>query len=174
MRPLLRDLIHRLGEARSDLLVVWLALVAFMIGGCRTRGETTAESKARAALVLAKVKRERESMGCHVDLATAQAESRRRRRPLVLWVNLACSQHPELRRQLNEAVHCHVPSRDNDRSPRLLIRGEDGTEWFVPPEKIGPDTAQRIRAKWQAESIKKSVNPRGVTRPVLFSLQQSQ
>ncbi|MSR53899.1 MAG: hypothetical protein EXS09_11515 [Gemmataceae bacterium] len=145
--------------ARDDL-VVRLALIAFLIGGGMARGENLSQPQARATLALAKAKRDREATSCFTDRASAVAESRRTRKPLVLWVGVTCAKHAEIRRDLSDAIHCHVPEQHGDGAPRIVIEGADGTEWFVPAEKINARTAGRIRAKWsgtQAELLRKDM-----------------
>jgi hypothetical protein len=151
MRSLLRDFFRHARSARNDILFAWLALLLVAIGGCAiARGEEMPEASARAALALAKAKRERETMSCFSDYETAAAESQRRGKPLVLWVGVKCVDHPRLRRDLADAVHCHLTVQRGDRTPRVVIQGADGIEWFVRPEKIGRETARRIREKWEA------------------------
>lgn len=148
MRSWLRDFAGQVQAARDDLFVVWLALFAFLIGGCTARGESIAEAKARATLALTKAKRDREATSCFTDLASAKIEARRTRKPLVLWVDVTCAEHAELRRELADAIHCHLPELQGDKSPRIVFEAADGTEWFVRAEKIDARTAARIRAKW--------------------------
>lgn len=150
MRSLLRDFINQFRSARNDLFFAWLALVAFLIGGCSARG---GEDQARAALALAKAKRERETASCFADYEAAVAAAKRADKHLVLWVGMKCSDHPRLRRELNDAIHCHVPSRHGDRTPRLEIEGADGIGWFVRAEKIGPDTSRKVREKWAGRKV---------------------
>lgn len=150
MRSLLGDFVNQFRSARNDLFFAWLALVAFLIGGCTARGE---DSEARAALALAKAKRERESTSCYVDFEAAVAAARRADKHLVVWVGMKCSDQPRLRRELSDAIHCHVPSQHGDRTPRVVIQGADGIEWFVRLEKIGPDTARKIREKWSGPKV---------------------
>ena len=184
MHSWLRDVVAFVRRARNDLLLVWLALVAFTLGGCVARGEGSPsplrgggwgegfrvadkplspdpsprssergdEATARVRLVLAKAKRERQSSNCFTDHAAAVAEARRLKKPLVLWVAVKCSEHTRLRSELSDAVHCHVAQQNRDHTPRIVIEGGDGVEWFVRPDKIGPDTAWKIRAKWRAPS----------------------
>ena len=59
MRSLLRDVVEQVHAARNDLFFAWLAFAAFTIGGC-TAAQATSRTmaKARAALALAKAKRE--------------------------------------------------------------------------------------------------------------------
>lgn len=151
MFTLLRDFVQFFRDARYDLLLVWLALAGFVAGGgCTTARGEDAEATARAALALAKAKRDREAAGCFTDYEEAAAAARRLKKPLVLWVGMTCADHPGLRRELGDAVHCHIPRHGRDRAPRVVIRGADGVEWFVRAEKIGPDTARKIREKWAA------------------------
>lgn len=151
MFSLLRDFGRFFRDARYDLLLVWLALAGFAAGGgCTTARGEDAEATARAALALAKAKRDREAVGCFADYEAAAAEARRLKKPLVLWVGMTCADHPGLRRELGDAVHCHLPRRGRDPAPSLVIPGADGVEWFVRSEKIGPDTARKVRAKWAA------------------------
>ncbi len=128
MRSWLRDFARQMRSARDDLFVVWLALLAYLVGGCTARGENLPEAQARATLALAKAKRDREATSCFTDLASAKLESRRTRKPLVLWVGVTCAEHGELRRDLKDAIHCHVREHDGDRSPRIVIEAGDGTE----------------------------------------------
>lgn len=151
MRSFCRDLKCHLAAARPDLTLVWLMLLGFAVGGCSAaRGAGRGEAQARAALALAKAKRDRQAASCFTDYAAAVAETRKTNRPLVLWVGMTCSEHPQLRAGLADAVHCHLPERGRDGAPRVVIQGADGVEWFVRAEKIGPATARQIRAKWQA------------------------
>ena len=149
MRSFLRDLAFQVRSARGDIIVAWLVLLVFTVGGCAVaRGEETPESISRAALALAKAKREREAASCHFDYDSAVAEARRLRKPLVLWIGVTCTEHPGLRRELNDAVHCHLSVHNNDRTPRVAIEDRDGTEWYVRAEKIGAETARKLRSKW--------------------------
>ena len=134
----------------SALLVVALVLPL-------ARGQDEAEARAKAALALAKAKRERlQSAGkgaqvptdCHTDYTAAVREAERTGKPMVLWVGVQCSDHPELRRSLKDAVHCHMARRAGQREPGVVIIGGDGIEYVVRPEKIGPNTADRIREAW--------------------------
>lgn len=148
MRSLLRYFFIEARAARTELLFAWLAFIAFLIGGCTVRGDELHEAESRAALALAKAKRERETTSCFVDYEAAVAAAKRADKHLVLWVGMKCGDHPELRRDLADAIHCHLPSQRGDRTPRIVIEGADGIEWFVRSEKIGPDTVRRIREKW--------------------------
>jgi hypothetical protein len=153
MRSLLHDIVAQIRFASYDVFLAWLAFAAFTIGGCTARGEEVQETKARAALALAKAKREREAASCFTDYEGATAEARRAHKHLVLWVGVNCTEQPGLRRELSDAVHCHLPSQYGDRTPRIVIQGADGVDWFVRPEKIGPDTARKIRAKWDGTKM---------------------
>lgn len=148
MRSLLKYFILEAHAARTDLFFAWLAFVAFLIGGCTARGDDSHEAESRAALALAKAKRERETGRCFSDYEAAIAAAKRANKHLVLWVGMKCGDHPQLRRELADAIHCHLPSQHGDRTPRIVIEGADGIEWFVPSEKIGPETVRRIREKW--------------------------
>ena len=142
--------LRELRAARRDLVIAWFAFLVLAIGGCAiARGDELSESKARAALALAKAKRDREAAICHFDYEEAVAESRRLRKPLVLWIGVKCTEHPTLRRDLRDAVHCHLASHNNDRTPRIAIEDRNGNEWYVRAENIGPDTARKLRAKAQ-------------------------
>src|SRR5262249_2191289 len=105
------------------------------------------------ALALAKAKREREATSCFADYEAAVAAAKRADKHLVVWVGMTCGDHPQLRRDLADAIHCHVPSQHGDRTARIVIEGADGVEWFVRPERIGPDTARKIRAKWAGPKV---------------------
>jgi hypothetical protein len=148
MRSLLRHFIVEARSARSDLFFAWLAFAAFLIGGCTARGDESHEAAARAVLALVKAKRERETASCFSDYEAAIAAAKRADKRLVIWVGMQCSDRPQLRRELADAIHCHLPSQHGDRTPRIVIVGADGIEWFIRPEKIGPDTARKIREKW--------------------------
>lgn len=157
MRSLLRDIFNEFFAARTDLSFAWLAFLGFAVGGCTAvRGDESHETNARSALALAKAKRERDATTCLVDYAAAIVEARRADKHLILWVGMKCSDHPQLRRELADAIHCHVPDQRGDRTPRVVIEGSNGIEWFVTPEKIGPDTVRKIREKW-----------RGIKTPIL-------
>ncbi len=146
MRSLLRDVVEQAHAARNDLFFAWLAFAAFTIGGCTAaHGDEPYMAKARAALALAKAKRERESMSCFADYDAAVAAARRFDKHLVLWVGMKCSDHPGLRRDLADAIHCHLPAQHGDRTPRVVIEGANGIEWYVRAERIGPDTVRKIR-----------------------------
>jgi hypothetical protein len=150
MRSLLRYFILEARSAGSELFFAWLAFAAFLIGGCTARGD---EAEARAALALARAKREREATSCFVDYEAAVVAAKRRDKHLVLWVGMQCSDHPQLRRDLGDAIHCHLPSQHGDRTARILIEGADGVEWFIRPEKISSETARKIRAKWAGPKV---------------------
>jgi hypothetical protein len=143
----MRFFLRELRAAKRDLLIAWLVLLLVVVGGCAiARGDELAESKSRAALALAKAKRERETTSCHFDYKIAVAESRRLRKPLVIWVGVRCAEHPALRRDLADAVHCHVAIHNADRTPRIAVEDADGNEWFVRAEKIGAETARKLRS----------------------------
>jgi hypothetical protein len=130
-----------------------IGVLALFVLSDTTFGEELDEAKARASLALAKAKREREATSCFRDYEVAATEARRTNRPLVLWVGLTCREHATLRRELADAVHCHVAKQRGDDSPRVVIQGVDGIEWFIRPEKIGSDTAKKIREKWDAPKV---------------------
>lgn len=149
----MRTFLRELQAARRDLVIAWFSLLVMAFGGCAiARGDELAESKANAALALAKAKRERETTSCHFDYEQALAESRRSRKPLVLWIGVRCTQHPTLRRELSDAVHCHVASHNNDRTPRVAIEDRDGSEWYVRAENIDAETARKLRVMWLSKS----------------------
>jgi hypothetical protein len=154
MSSLLRDIVDEFRSARTDLLIAWLAFLAFIIGGCAAvHGGEPFESKARAALALAKAKRDREATGCFADYEAAVAEAKRTDKHLVLWVGLQCADHPQIRHELADAIHCHLLSQHGDRTPRIVIQGNDGVEWYVTPEKLGPETSRKIRDKWRGPKV---------------------
>lgn len=132
----------------SALLVV--ALVVPL-----ARGQDDSEARAKAALALAKAKREREKgkgaevpADCHKDYTAAVREAERTGKPMVLWVGVQCTDHPELRKDLRNAVHCHMARRAGQREPGVVIIGGDGIEYVVRPEKINATTADKIREAW--------------------------
>jgi hypothetical protein len=55
-----------------------------------------------------------------------------------------------LRQDLSDVIHCHVAEHNGDHTPRVAVIDADENEWFVRSEKIGPDTARKLRAKWNA------------------------
>ena len=137
----------------SALLVVALVLPL-------ARGQDDSESKAKAALALAKAKRDREQSAgkgaqvptdCHTDLSAAGKECDRTGKPLVLWVGVKCDDYPDLRRNLSEAVHCHLETHSRVDGKAIVVKGTDGIEYIVTAERIGPDTAEKIKAKWKAK-----------------------
>jgi hypothetical protein len=159
MTSWLRDFRQHFAAARIDLTYAWLALVGFLIGGCTAaRGADPAEAQAKAALALAKAKRDREAASCFTDYDKAAAEARRTNKPLVLWIGVKCSAHPGLRKELADAVHCHLTAAGRDPSPRVVFQGADGIDWFVRAETINAETARRIRAKWEPPPIRPSVS----------------
>jgi hypothetical protein len=153
MPSLLRYFFIEARAARTDLFLAWLAFAAFLIGGCTARGDESHEATARAALALAKAKRERESTNCFGDYEAAVTAAKRADKHLVLWVGMKCIDQPQLRRELADAIHCHLPSQHGDRTPRVVIEGVDGIEWFVRSEKIDSETARKIRKKWAGRKI---------------------
>ena len=64
MRSWHRDIVRQVQSARFDLTLAWLALAAFLIGGCTARGQ---DAEALSALALAKAKRDREATSCFTD-----------------------------------------------------------------------------------------------------------
>lgn len=112
-------------------------------------------ARAKAALALAKAKRERveakataTEMECHKDYAAAVEEAKRLELPLVLWVGVKCKQHPELRKALTNAVHCHQESTPRYKEPAIVVQGSDGNEYFIRPENVTAETPAKIREKW--------------------------
>ena len=116
----------------------------------------SAECKAKAALALAKAKREREAVKakeqtqlvCHTDYAAAVKEAEKSGKPMVLWVGVQCADYPALRKALGNAVHCHMTERRGQKEPGIVIMGGDGIEYFVRPEKITVNTADKIKEAW--------------------------
>lgn len=119
------------------------------------RADNADELKAKASLALAKAKREREavkghaSLSCHTDMTVATREATEAGRPLVVWVGVKCSDHPSLRKALDNASHVHVAEWNGSREKKIVFQGTDGLEYFVRPEKVKTDTAGKIRAKWE-------------------------
>jgi hypothetical protein len=145
---------------RDWLTIAVLSVIVIIagIGSCKARGEDKDETKAKGALALAKAKRERETSkaaaaeaSCHTDLAKAEAEVEKSGKRLVLWVGVTCSEHPELRKLLDNAVHCRLDKwRTGDDEPRIVIRGGDAIEYFVYPRKMTSETrtAENIKKAW--------------------------
>jgi len=145
-------------------VAVFLTMLAFLFQLTYTaaaRGQEKDEAQASAALALAKAKREREqakarasaAMSCHSDYDKAVAEAERAGKSLVLWVGVSCESHPELRRALGNAVHCHMKERRGQKEPGIVIMGGDGIEYVVRPEKIKPTTADKIKEAWRRPYI---------------------
>jgi hypothetical protein len=149
-RPSGRLLMFALG-----LVLGFVLLLAFGVRAARGQvGEVAEdESKARAALALAKAKRQREAakahqLDCHTDYAAAAKAAEQTGKRMVVWCGLECTDYPELRLALASAVHVHVPVWRGDRSPGIMIRGGDGIEYWLRPEKIDAAAADRIKRAW--------------------------
>lgn len=142
---------------RHDAILVMFGIaLLFQLTYTAAANGQDKEAESRAALALAKAKREREqakaktvALACHSDYTVAAAEAARSKKPLVLWVGVKCSDIPELRKALSEAVHCHLAIQRGDDTPRIVIQGGDGVEYYVRPERIADDTAAKIRQKWE-------------------------
>lgn len=141
---------------RDWWFVAVLVLIALAGGviGCIARADERDEAKAKAALALARAKREREQtkvasrLTCHTDQALAEKEAAKSHKHLVLWVGVTCAEHPELRKALDQAVHCHVEKWAGSSEPRVVIKGGDGMVYYVTPEKIDDRTATKVLRTW--------------------------
>ena len=71
----------------------------------------------------------------------------------MIWSGVTCVDHPQLRKGLSGAVHCHVKKWHGLDEPRIIIQGSDGNEYYVVPAKIKDDTADKIKAKWELEFV---------------------
>lgn len=141
-------------SAGAVLLMLWLAIAFQFVVVVRAQGDEGGEAKAKGALALAKAKRERDNskaqtLACHTDYATAAKEAEKTGKPLVVWVGVQCVEHPGLRKALDSAVHCHATEWHKNKEARIVIQGSDGNEYYVTPEKIKADTADKLKAKWE-------------------------
>lgn len=146
---------------RNDAIAfaVVFVLVWQLLSAVAARADDTDQSKASASLALAKAKREREATKAApvsaIDIdretyAKAAKVAKETGKPLVLWVGMKCEDHPGLCKALGNAVHCVLSERDKDPTPRIVINGNDGIDYYVLPEKIAAETAMKIWLKWSS------------------------
>jgi len=141
------------------LLIAVIYITSFAYGI-----EPTPEAKAKAALALAKSARERVGpvraliveksdvkpveLVCFEDYSKARAIALKEGKPLVLWVNLTCEEHPGLRRSLGEAIHCWMPDRGGDASPRIIVQGGDDITYTIRAERLSERTPEIVKSVW--------------------------
>ena len=104
-----------------------------------------AEDEALALLLLNSANREAKAAklvtnakGCIESKDVAERIARDRGRPVVYWVGMHCDEAPAVRAQLADAVNCHVPSWNDDPTPRVVIEAKiDGGPAFARGDFLG-------------------------------------
>lgn len=134
--------------------------LALLVVTALSAAEPDPAATAKGALSLAKAKREREqakgappAFSCHTDYILASAEAKRTGKHLVTWIGMKCTDVPELRKGLDEAVHCHVTAMDGNGTPRVEYRAADGTSYYVLKGNIDANTATKIKESWKPASV---------------------
>ena len=91
-----------------------------------------ASKEARAAKLVTTAK------GCIESKDVAERIARDRGRPVVYWVGMHCDEAPAVRAKLADAVNCHVPTWNDDPTPRVVIEARiDGGSLFSRGDFLG-------------------------------------
>jgi len=103
------------------------------------------ESKASASLALAKRQRERDT--CLGDVAEASAKAKAENKWLFVWVGMTCHDAPHVRAAFPGVIHCHADESAGDKTPRLLVGPlSDGAYKVFPRDAVESEkAAERIR-----------------------------
>lgn len=149
------------GYWKDCLCIVIFAGIAVLslFGGCDCQAGEKEEAEAAAALALAQAKREREAESVvpksspYQDYALAAKEAERTGKPLTLWVGCKCEDHRKVANGLKESVHCELAVWRKDKTPRVVIQGGDGNEYWIRVERLNDKTPQLIRSKWLLEFV---------------------
>lgn len=103
-----------------------------------------AEAKAKVMLSLAQCQRERGA--CLDDVGAAMDRAAKDGKRVFIWVGMTCHDEPALRAEFPGVVHCHTDTLNNNATPRLLVGPlPDGTFQPVPRSKIDAKTPAAIR-----------------------------
>jgi len=102
--------------------------------------KTVEQCKNQAEQILAK------SYDCSNSLQDTLSRSKRENKPYMLWVGMACTEAPEIRKAFPDAVHCHLDSLNNNSTPRI-VAGKPGQSlnYVYLKSSFDSTTPQRIR-----------------------------
>lgn len=148
-----------LRQRPKDFIVIALVGLLVLLPVVYAKGGEEEESAARSALALAKAARERSTKPveaqpiCFTDPDAATAQALKDRKPLVLWVGgLKCKDHPEFRTAVGDAIHCHIPNHDGDRTHRVVIAA-GGVEYFILAPNLSKEKGEKVRRMWREPAI---------------------
>lgn len=120
-------------------------VTAFTLTASAQMPEPKPEHEAEALLLLNMASKEAKAAklvttakGCIESKDVAEQIARDRGRPIVYWVGMYCDEAPAVRAKLADAVNCHVPTWNDDPTPRVVIEARiDGGNLFSRGDFLG-------------------------------------
>lgn len=141
-----------------DFIIIALVALIILLPIMCAKGGEEEESSARSALALARAARERSAKSsesqpvCYVDPDLATQKARKEKLPLVFWVGgLQCKDHPEFRKAVGDAIHCHIPNHDGDRTHRVVVMCAD-VEYYILASHLDKARGEKVRRMWKEPS----------------------
>lgn len=150
----------------------FLIIAMMIIEHCSSLAYGDDEVWAQTALSLASAARERDnakyqaaiySNPCRSDWDETEKEALRTGKAVVIWVGMKCCENKELRLTLPDALHIHLPSMNDNPSPRVVLADPSRSPnalLIVEKDQINRATGEQFKTAY-----KRSQQMNGNNRP---------